>query len=90
MKITDIVIILSLITLLIIWIVFRHICIFNNSTWKAGFNNRFANATVDDVKRLLGTIMPGEPGYQGAEVEKTVFSVKESDIPVWGHKTNIR
>jgi cathepsin B len=51
------------------------------STWKAGHNPRFANVTMDNFKRLLGTIMPGEPGYQGAEQEKTLFSIKDSDIP---------
>ncbi len=29
------------------------------TTWKAGVNTRFANATVADVKRMLGTILPG-------------------------------
>jgi len=51
------------------------------TTWRAGHNSRFANATVADVKRLLGTIMPGEPNYQEPEVQKKTFNLKATDIP---------
>eukprot|EP01038_Epipyxis_sp_PR26KG_P005079 gene5079-7086_t len=51
------------------------------TTWKAEISTRFANATVADVKKLLGTIMPGEEGYTEPEVEKTVFKVSPGDIP---------
>jgi len=44
------------------------------STWTASVPTRFENATIADVKKMLGTIMPGEEGYQGAAVEKTEFS----------------
>jgi len=50
-----------------------------HKTWTAGRNARFANATIADFKRLLGTIMPGEAGYTEPETEKTIFTVK--DIP---------
>jgi len=43
------------------------------TTWKAGVNVRFANATVADFKRLLGTIMPNEEGYLAPVLEKTQF-----------------
>jgi len=51
------------------------------TTWKAAIPVRFANATVADVKRQLGTVMPGEPGYYEPEVEKTVFKYTSSAIP---------
>ena len=52
-----------------------------HATWKATRNVRFANATVADVKRLLGTIMPGEQGYIGPDVERTSFKLGAQDIP---------
>ena len=33
------------------------------TTWRAAIPVKFQNATLADVKRLLGTIMPGEHGY---------------------------
>jgi cathepsin B len=33
------------------------------STWKASVPFRFENATVADLKRMMGTIMPGDEGY---------------------------
>ena len=51
------------------------------TTWKAAVSPKFANATVADVKKLLGTIMPGEEGYQAPEQEKTVFSTPNSAVP---------
>jgi cathepsin B len=50
------------------------------STWRASVPQRFANATVADVKKLLGTIMPGESGYTEPEVERMEF-LWDSDIP---------
>ena len=50
------------------------------TTWTAGVPVRFANATLADLKRQLGTIMPGEDGYQAPEVEQTVFA-KNLAIP---------
>jgi len=51
------------------------------TTWTAAVNPRFANATIADVKMLLGTIMPGEEGYQESENQKTVFSTPNEAIP---------
>jgi len=51
------------------------------TTWTAGISVRFTNATVADVKRLLGTIMPGEHGYYSPELEKTNFKTDDSSIP---------
>mmetsp|Transcript_43020 Transcript_43020/g.31407 ORF Transcript_43020/g.31407 Transcript_43020/m.31407 type:complete len:352 (-) Transcript_43020:189-1244(-) len=51
------------------------------TTWRAAVPVRFANATVADVKKMLGTILPHEEGYIAPSKEKTVFSVKDSDIP---------
>jgi len=42
-------------------------------TWKAAIPVKFANATIADVKKLLGTIMPNEAGYQEPELEKVHF-----------------
>jgi len=44
------------------------------TTWKAEISTRFTNATIADVKMLLGTIMPGEPNYYEPELEKTLFT----------------
>jgi len=51
------------------------------STWKAAVNSRFANATVADVKMLLGTVLRGEEGFYEPEVEKTVFATADADVP---------
>jgi len=51
------------------------------TTWKAEISTRFANATVADIKKLLGTVLPGEAGYYEPEVEKTTFKLKGTAIP---------
>jgi cathepsin B len=51
------------------------------TTWKAAISPRFANATLADVKMMLGTVMPYEEGYIAPEVEKTVFKVSATAIP---------
>jgi len=51
------------------------------TTWKAEISTRFANATRADVKKLLGTVLPSEPGYYEPEVEKKVFKLAGSTIP---------
>lgn len=51
------------------------------TSWTAGVNERFANATVADVKRLLGTILSHEPGYMPPQLERTVFKYSDKDIP---------
>lgn len=51
------------------------------TTWKAGHSVRFANATIADVKVMLGTIMPGEKGHQFPAQQKTQFKLKGSIIP---------
>jgi len=50
-----------------------------SSTWKATVPVRFANASIADVKRMLGTILPGEQGYVHPDVERRVF--KDAAIP---------
>jgi len=50
------------------------------TTWKASIPLRFQNSTIADVKRQLGTIMPGEENYFLPQ-EKTEFKIKDSDIP---------
>lgn len=42
---------------------------------------RFANATVADVKKMLGTIMPNEEGYEAPLKEQTQFSISDDAIP---------
>lgn len=51
------------------------------STWTAGPNKKFENATLADVKMLLGTILPGEEGYFELPLEKTSFKLSTSAIP---------
>lgn len=51
------------------------------TTWKAARPIKFNNATVADVKRILGTIMPGEEGYYEPATRKTLFSTSDSAIP---------
>lgn len=50
------------------------------TTWKAGRNTKLHNATVADVKRMLGTILPGEPGYY-EPAEKSDFLLTAQAIP---------
>lgn len=47
------------------------------STWKASMPIKFQNATVEDVKKLLGTIMPGDEGYFEPVLEKKDFKISE-------------
>merc|ERR1719329_968009 len=49
------------------------------TTWKAQVPIKFSNATVAEVKKLLGTIMPGEKGYSEPALEKVHF--KDGEIP---------
>jgi len=51
------------------------------TTWQAGVNTKFANGTIADVIRILGTIMPGEEGYKEPELEKKIFATNTGDIP---------
>lgn len=51
------------------------------TTWKAEISFRFANASVADVKKLLGTVLPGEVGYDEPVLEKKVFKTADSAIP---------
>jgi len=51
------------------------------TTWTAAIPVRFANASVADVKKMLGTIMPGEEGYTAPLKEKTTFDIRDEDIP---------
>jgi len=48
--------------------------------WKESIPIRFRDATVADVRRQLGTILPGEAGYVDAPAKKTIFD-KEKIIP---------
>ena len=51
------------------------------TTWTAEVSTKFYTATTADVKKLLGTILPGEANYVAPAVEKTLFSTLQSDIP---------
>jgi len=51
------------------------------TTWRAEIPVKFANATVAHVKGMLGTILPHEEGYIAPTLEKTMWSIKDSDIP---------
>lgn len=51
------------------------------TTWKAAVTTRFQNATIADVKAMLGTVLRGEEGFMEPELEKTVFKTKSADIP---------
>jgi len=52
-----------------------------NLSWKAAVTTRFANATIADIKGLLGTILPGEKGYVEPTNYKTEFKTPLTDIP---------
>lgn len=41
------------------------------TTWHAAIPAKFANATVADVKKYLGTVLPHEEGYMAPTLEKT-------------------
>jgi len=51
------------------------------TTWRASISTRFANATVADVKIMLGTVLPGEAGYAAPLLEKTNFKTVDTAIP---------
>jgi cathepsin B len=52
------------------------------TTWTASRHGKFANATVADVKRYLGTILPGEEGYYEPPAKhSSLFATADSDIP---------
>jgi len=51
------------------------------TTWRASIQPRFANATIADVKVMLGTVVPGEEGYFEPLVEKKAFLTEDSAIP---------
>ncbi|RYG68048.1 hypothetical protein EON64_06055 [archaeon] len=57
---------------------FPHAYLLQNmkTTWRAAVNPRFANATIADVKRMLGTILPHEEGYMAPELEKTQWKTQ--------------
>jgi len=51
------------------------------TTWKAAVPVRFANASVADVKKMLGTILPHEEGYIAPTLEKNQFKTADDAIP---------
>lgn len=51
------------------------------TTWKAEMSTRFANATIADVKVMLGTVMRGEEGFMEPEMVKENFKTETSAIP---------
>jgi len=54
------------------------------TTWTAGRPSRFNNATVADLKRMLGTFLPhedGAPDYVPPEKTAAMFTTADSDIP---------
>jgi len=50
------------------------------TTWRAERPIKFNNATVADVKKMLGTVLPHEDGYY-APAPKTVFTVSDAAVP---------
>eukprot|EP00948_MAST-09A_sp_MAST-9A-sp1_P002052 g2052.t1 len=51
------------------------------STWTAGINTRFANATLGDVKKLCGTVMKGEEGYFELPRQTHLHVIDSSSLP---------
>lgn len=49
------------------------------TTWTAVRPMKFSNATVADIKRMLGTVMPGEEGYY--EPPRKTFLTTTATIP---------
>lgn len=52
-----------------------------HTTWKAKVSVKFYTATTDDLKKLLGTILPGSEKFIAPEVEKENFLTATGDIP---------
>ena len=50
------------------------------TTWRAERPIKFSNATVADVKKMLGTTLPNEDGYY-EPAPKSSFPVSDADIP---------
>jgi len=51
------------------------------STWTAGVNTRFSNATLGDVKKLCGTVMKGEKGYFELPRQTHLHVIDSSTLP---------
>jgi cathepsin B len=51
------------------------------TTWKAAKPIKFTNATLADVKRMLGTVLPGEEGYYEPAERKSLFATSDAAIP---------
>jgi len=51
------------------------------TTWKAAIPTKFSNATVAQVKRMLGTVMVGDKNYIPVETIKTEFKTPVGAIP---------
>lgn len=51
------------------------------TTWKAEISKKFFTATTDDVKKLLGTILPGSPRYMEPVIEKKKFASSNTPLP---------
>jgi cathepsin B len=67
-----------------------------HTTWKAEVSIKFYTATTEDVKKLLGTILPGSERFIAPEVEKKDFLTATEDIPesfdgrlAWPHCADI-
>ena len=52
-----------------------------HTTWKAEVSVKFYTATTEDVKKLLGTILPGSERFIAPDVEKKDFLTATEDIP---------
>jgi len=51
------------------------------TTWQAAVPLKFANATVANVKKLLGTTLSSDKAYIAPENYKTVFKTADKDVP---------
>lgn len=50
------------------------------SSWESHISPRFANATIGQLKRMMGTVMRGHPSYLPLEYRED-HNIQEGDIP---------
>jgi len=50
------------------------------TTWKAGVNERFINATMQNIANMCGTILPDDPRYEELP-PKQYFDFQSNEIP---------
>lgn len=60
----------------------------SGTTWKAHMSPRFEGMTMAQAKRLLGTILPSDPGYVDFHTPVKTFRTRETVPDSFDARTN--